>query len=86
MSIYPNFVSIYDTTEGLEIDSTWRDTRLLPCSLVKRGPKEVIIRELLQPHEVAMGGSIELDKGGRFYLKLPGEKMKCISLPKDCAS
>ena len=76
MSIYPNFVSIYDTTEGLEIDSTWRDTCLLLGALEKRGPKEAVIKEFLQPLEEAMGGSIELDKGGRFYLKLPGEKIE----------
>lgn len=71
MSIYPNFVSIYDTTQGLEIDATWRDTCLLLGALEKRGPKENAIRDLLQPLEKAMGGSIELDKGGRFYLKPP---------------
>ena len=76
MSIYPNFVSIYDTTEGLEIESTWRDTCLLLGALEKRGPQEQTIRKLLQPLEEAMGGSITLDKGGRFYLKLPNGKME----------
>lgn len=76
MSIYPNFVSIYDTTEGLEIEATWRDTCLLLGALEKRGPKEQAIKELLQPLEEAMGGTIELDKGGRFYLKLPSGKME----------
>ena len=64
MSIYPNFVSIYDTTEGLEIDSTWRDTCLLLGALEKRGPKESIIKEFLQPLEEAMGGRIGLERGG----------------------
>ena len=76
MSIYPNFVSIYDTTEGLEIESTWRDTCLLLGALERRGPKERVIGELLQPLERAMGGTIELEKGGRFYLKLPTGKME----------
>ncbi len=76
MSIYPNFVSIYETTEGLEIESTWRDTCLLLGALEKSSSKEQAAKELLQPLEAAMGGNIELDKGGRFYLKLPGEKIE----------
>ena len=76
MSIYPNFVSIYETTEGLEIESTWRDTCLLLGALERSSSKEQTARELLQPLEAAMGGSIELEKGGRFYLKLPNERME----------
>ena len=76
MSIYPNFVSIYDTTEGLEIDATWRDTCLLLGALEKRGPKDQAIREMLKLLENAMGGSIELERGGRFYLNLPNGKME----------
>lgn len=76
MSIYPNFVSIYETTEGLEIESTWRDTCLLLGALERSGSKEQAARELLQPLEAAMGGSIELERGGRFYLELPNERME----------
>lgn len=76
MSIYPNFVSIYETTEGLEIESTWRDTCLLLGALERSGSKEQAARELLQPLEAAMGGSIELERGDRFYLKLPNERME----------
>lgn len=76
MSIYPNFVSIYETTEGLEIESTWRDTCLLLGALERSGSKKQASRELLQPLEAAMGGSIELERGGRFYLKLPNEEME----------
>lgn len=76
MSIYPNFVSIYETTEGLEIESTWRDTCLLLGALERSSSKEQTAKKLLQPLEAAMGGSIELERGGRFYLKLPNEKME----------
>lgn len=76
MSIYPNFVSIFDTTAGLELESTWRDTCLLLGALERRGPKEAKIKEFLQPLEEAMGGSIVLDKSGRFYLKLPSGNME----------
>ena len=76
MSIYPNFVSIYETTEGLEIESTWRDTCLLLGALERNSSREQAARDLLQPLEAAMGGSIELERGGRFYLKLPDERME----------
>jgi predicted ATPase len=76
MSIYPNFVSIYDTTSGLELESTWRDTCLLLGALERRGPKEAKIKEFLKPLEDAMGGSVVLDKSGRFYLKLPSGNME----------
>ncbi|MEM9217940.1 MAG: AAA family ATPase [Cyanobacteria bacterium P01_F01_bin.150] len=68
LSLYPNFVSIYEG-RYLEFEETWRDTCLLLGSPLQRGPKEKRIQELLTPLEAAMGGSIELDKNGRFYLK-----------------
>ena len=68
LSIFPNFVSIYDG-HYLEFEETWRDTCLLLGKPLQRGPKEKRIRELLEPLEVAMGGTIDLDKNGRFYLK-----------------
>ncbi|MFZ2755026.1 MAG: AAA family ATPase, partial [Lysobacteraceae bacterium] len=68
LTIFPNFVSIYEG-HYLEFEETWRDTCILLGSPVQRGPKVKRIQELLQPLEVAMGGAIELDKNGRFYLK-----------------
>lgn len=76
MSIYPNFVSIYDTTAGLELEAIWRDTCLLLGALERRGPKESKIKEFLKPLEKAMGGNVVLEKSGRFYLKLPSGKME----------
>ena len=68
LTIFPNFVSVYEG-HYLEFEETWRDTCLLLGSPLQRGPKEKRIQELLKPLELAMGGSIELDTNGRFYLK-----------------
>jgi energy-coupling factor transporter ATP-binding protein EcfA2 len=68
LSIFPNFVSVYEG-HYLEFEETWRDTCILLGAPLQRGPREKRIQELLVPIEKAMGGSIELDKNGRFYLK-----------------
>jgi energy-coupling factor transporter ATP-binding protein EcfA2 len=67
LTIYPGFVSIYDN-HYLEFEETWRDTCILLGAPLKRGVKEKRVAELLRPLEVAMGGTIELDRNGRFYL------------------
>jgi len=67
LTIYPGFVSIYEN-HYLEFEETWRDTCLLLGAPLKRGAKEKRVGPLLAPLERAMGGSIELDKNGRFYL------------------
>lgn len=68
LTIFPNFVSLYES-HYLEFDETWRDTCLLLGAPLQRGNKEKPIQKLLEPIESAMGGSLELDKNGRFYLK-----------------
>lgn len=68
LTIFPNFVSVYEG-HYLEFEETWRDTCLLLGAPLQRGPKEKRIQELLKPLESGMGGSIELDTNGRFYLK-----------------
>lgn len=68
LTIFPNFVSVYEG-HYLDLEETWRDTCLLLGALLQKGPKERRIRELLEPLERAMEGSIELDKNGRFYLR-----------------
>lgn len=72
LTIYPGFISVYES-HYLEIEETWRDICLLLGAPPLRGPKESRVKELLSPLETAMGGEIELDKNGRFYLKAPGE-------------
>ncbi len=75
LTIYPNFISVYEG-HYLEFEETWRDTCLLLGALIQRGPKEKRIREFLEPLEKAMGGIIELDKNGRFYLKNGSGRME----------
>ncbi|HVA49146.1 MAG TPA: AAA family ATPase [Pirellulales bacterium] len=71
LTIYPGFVSLYETTH-LSFEETWRDTCILLGAPLARGPREKRIRELLVPLEEAMGGKVELDKAGRFYLNVAG--------------
>ena len=75
LTIYPGFVSLYETTH-LPFDETWRDTCLLLGAPLARGPRQARIKELLTPLEKAMGGYIELDQAGRFYLNLDSGKME----------
>jgi hypothetical protein len=75
LTIYPNFVSVYEG-HYLEFEETWRDTCLLLGAPLRRGPREARVKELLAPLEKAMGGSIELDKNGRFYLKHAGARVE----------
>lgn len=75
LTIYPNFVSVYERST-LEFDETWRDTCILLGTPLARGPREKQIKELLVPLEEAMGGKVELDKSGRFYLNLDGVPME----------
>lgn len=75
LTIYPGFVSLYETTH-LPFEETWRDTCILLGSPLARGPREPHIKKLLTPLEEAMGGNVELDKSGRFYLNLPSGSME----------
>jgi len=75
LTIFPGFVSLYETTH-LSFEETWRDTCLLLGAPLARGPREAKIKKLLGTLEVAMGGSVELDKSGRFYLNLANGNME----------
>lgn len=75
LTIYPGFVSLYENY-AIPFEETWRDTCILLGAPLARGPRERTIKELLVPIEQAMGGNVELDKAGRFYLKLPSGKME----------
>ena len=67
LTIYPGFVSLYETTE-LAFDETWRDTCLLLGAPLAKGPRLAEIRPLLEPLEEQLGGKVVLDDG-RFYVK-----------------
>jgi energy-coupling factor transporter ATP-binding protein EcfA2 len=75
LTISPGFVSLYETTH-LSFEETWRDTCILLEAPLAKGPREHRIKELLVPIEAAMGGSVELDKSGRFYLKVASGSME----------
>lgn len=75
LTIYPNFVSVYES-HYLNFEETWRDTCVLLGAPAQRGPKQERIQTLLKPLEDAMGGKIELDKNGRFYLNAVGSRME----------
>jgi energy-coupling factor transporter ATP-binding protein EcfA2 len=75
LTIYPGFVSLYETTH-LPFEETWRDTCILLGAPLAKGPREKRIKELLVPLEEAMGGKVELDKSGRFYLNVAGGDME----------
>lgn len=72
LSLYPNFVSVYEN-RYLEFEETYRDLCLLLGVPALRGARDNRIKKLLDPLEGAMGGSVFLDKNGRFYLKVPGQ-------------
>jgi len=67
LTISPGFVSLYETMH-LPFEETWRDTCILLGAPLARGPREVRIRELLLPLQTSMGGTVVLDRSGRFYL------------------
>jgi len=75
LTIAAGFVSLYETTH-LSFEETWRDTCILLESPLARGPREQKIKQLLEPLEGAMGGKVEVDKGGRFYLALDSGRME----------
>ena len=75
LTIYPGFVSLYETTY-FPFEETWRDTCILLGAPLAKGPREKRIKDLLVPLEEAMNGKVELDKSGRFYLNVAGVNME----------
>jgi len=75
LTISPGFVSLYETTH-LSFEETWRDTCILLGAPLAKGPRTGPIKELLAPLEDAMGGTVELDDAGRFYLKQASGRME----------
>lgn len=69
LGIFPNFVSVYDN-RYLEFEETWRDVCVLLGGPPLREPPPKT-RELLSHLESFMGGTLELDRNGRFYLFTP---------------
>jgi predicted ATPase len=74
LTIYSGFVSLYETTH-VSFEETWRDTCILLGAPLAKG-RGKRIKELMIPLEAAMGGEVELDKAGRFYLNVDGVSME----------
>lgn len=75
LTIYPGFISLYETTQ-LPFEETWRDTCVLLGAPLLKGNRLKKIKEMLVPLEEAMGGRVELDKAGRFYLYINGNSIE----------
>lgn len=75
ITLCPWFVSLYDSY-SVPFEKTWRDTVSLLGAPSLRGPREAKVRGFLSPIEDAMGGKVEVDANGRFFLKVNGGKME----------
>lgn len=75
LTVYPGFISLYELSH-VPFEETWRDTCLLLGAPLAKGPREKSIKQLLVPLEEAMGGKVELDNAGRFYLNIAGVSME----------
>ncbi|APW60529.1 AAA family ATPase [Paludisphaera borealis] len=67
LTIYPGFVSLYDMTD-LSFEETWRDTCILLGAPLAKGARLSEIKELLEPLEKQLGGTVVVDQE-RFYVK-----------------
>lgn len=75
LSIYPGFVSLYETTH-LSFEETWRDICVLLGAPLLKGKQMKPIHKMLTALEAAMGGKVALDKSGRFYLNMNGNSLE----------
>ena len=75
ITLCPWFVSLFDSY-SVPFEKTWRDTVLLLGAPSLRGPREKKVGELLSPIESAMGGKVEVDANGRFFLRVNGGRME----------
>ena len=72
LTLYPGFVAVYDG-HYLEFDEIHRDTCILLGQPLPRDSRKVLASANLERIEKEMGGSVELDASGRFYLKAAGQ-------------
>lgn len=75
ITLCPWFVSLYNSY-NVPFEKSWRDTVLLLGAPSLRGPREAKVREVLSPIEDAMGGKVEVDRNGRFFLRANGGQME----------
>ena len=72
LTLYPNFLSLYEK-KYLEFPETYRDLCIHLGSPLERQEHISPRKKLLASLEQTMGGSITLEKNGRFYFKPPGQ-------------
>ena len=75
LTFCPWFLPLYETTT-IPLSSIYRDTCLLLAAPLARGPRLQQINTLLDPIEQTMGGKVESDKTGRFYLRNESGQME----------
>ena len=75
LTLCPWFISLYDSY-NVPFEKIWRDTVQLLGSPSLKGPREGSIRNMLLPIEEAMGGKVEVDQNGRFFLKMSGGRVE----------
>jgi len=75
ITLCPWFVSLYDSYT-VPFEKTWRDTVSLLGAPSLRGPREAKLRDFLVPIEDALGGKVEVDANGRFFLRVNGGRME----------
>lgn len=75
LTFCPWFLPLYETT-NIPLSSIYRDTCLLLAAPLARGPRLQQINTLLEPIEKTMGGKVESDKTGRFYLRNDSGQME----------
>ncbi|MCC9601010.1 AAA family ATPase [Stieleria sp. JC731] len=68
MTLMPSFVSLFET-KIIPFDETYRDTCVLLGSPALRGPRAAEVNVILEPLEKIIGGKVETDKSGRFYVR-----------------
>ncbi|MFM9103650.1 MAG: AAA family ATPase [Cyanobium sp.] len=74
LSVYPGFVSLYET-QAIPFDEIWRDTCVLLGSPIARGPRKKEIADLLAPLETSLGSKALLD-GDRFFIQMAEPSIK----------
>lgn len=74
LSVYPGFVSLYET-QAIPFDEIWRDTCVLLGAHLAKGPKKREIAALLGPLEQAIGCKALLE-GDRFFVQMAQPKAK----------
>lgn len=70
LTVYPNFVSVYETT-SLEFDETWRDTCVLLGAPLKKNLDKGEMGRMLAAIEDIIGGKL-VNQDGRFYVRTKG--------------